>query len=445
MDLETSRQRFGELRSLLQHAPSRTIWAQCCALAEQFEPHLFEQEILPYMLGRLRHWPDALRVVPRRWLVGMIEGEPLPWMPCARYLRIEHGMPISDPVFEMLARHEGMSHITMLEVSPNQKVYLSAVRLLLQSPHLSQLRHLSLSNMQLQDKSLRHVMAQTACRCLETLDVANNLLGRDTVIYLSDYGWAQQLRALNLSSNPMGDVGVRALSRTGRWRRLDTLELSDIRMGAAGMSQLATAPILEQLHTLVLDHNAMYYDGVGALAQSDRLPALTHLSLGGVQPGLAGVRALCRSSFWSQLQVLSLRGDVGFGLGDRGVEVLASVDFDVKRLDLSQNQLRRRSIERMVGAPWFGQLGFLDVSDNRLDDASVDLLLQHTNQDILKDLRLANNPVSVSFMDRLGDRHARLRGLLHRVASGLQEHSSSEVVRRVNVFSRSDTHRSTQT
>lgn len=444
MDMKASRQYFGELRSLLQCAPSREVWARCCAIAEQFESCLFEQEVLPYILGCLRHWPDALRVVPKRWLIGMIEGEPIPWMPCARFLQIEYGMPISDPAFEMLARHEGLSYITMLEVSPNQKVYPSAVRSLLRSPYLNQLRHLSLSKMQLQDKALRHVMTQMACRRLETLDVADNLLSRDTVTYLADYGWSQQLQALNLSSNPIGDMGVRALSRTGRWRYLNTLELSDIRMGSAGMMQLATSPVLEHLHTLVLDHNAMYYDGVGALAKSGRLTALKHLSLGGVQPGLAGVRALCQSAFWPQLEVLSLRGDVGFGLGDRGAEVLAGVDFEVKHLDLSQNQLKQRAIEHMVRASWFGQLDFLDVSDNQLDDVSVEILLQHANQETLKDLLLANNPVSASLMDRLGDRYARLRGLLRRVASGLQERSSSEVVRRVNVFSNSNTRRSTQ-
>ena len=40
---------FGELRSLLQHAPNLRAWYRVCALMEQWPPDAFEQEVLPYI------------------------------------------------------------------------------------------------------------------------------------------------------------------------------------------------------------------------------------------------------------------------------------------------------------------------------------------------------------------------------------------------------------
>lgn len=60
---------FGEVRSLLHdRAPSAQAWEALCTLIDRSADDPRERELIDYAKSMLRGWPDALRMVPLRWL-----------------------------------------------------------------------------------------------------------------------------------------------------------------------------------------------------------------------------------------------------------------------------------------------------------------------------------------------------------------------------------------
>ncbi len=52
---------FGDLRSLLNAAPSKSAWDAVCAEVRRWAPDRFEDEVLPYTLRHLERWPPEVR------------------------------------------------------------------------------------------------------------------------------------------------------------------------------------------------------------------------------------------------------------------------------------------------------------------------------------------------------------------------------------------------
>ena len=70
-------QRFGELRSLLQHPPDQARWRALCALLDALErDHTAraQQEAIPHAASATRTWPVALRVAPPAWVRAAMAG-----------------------------------------------------------------------------------------------------------------------------------------------------------------------------------------------------------------------------------------------------------------------------------------------------------------------------------------------------------------------------------
>jgi hypothetical protein len=62
---------FGELRSLLQEAPSEEVWERVCEQLDLWPPEALEAVALPYVLEHVARWPATVeRLAPLRWMDG---------------------------------------------------------------------------------------------------------------------------------------------------------------------------------------------------------------------------------------------------------------------------------------------------------------------------------------------------------------------------------------
>lgn len=106
---------FGELRSLLQHAPNLRAWYRVCALMEQWPPDVFEQEVLPYIQTYIARppWSAQPRLAPTRWVLDVIDGHPMPYLLMASDIMIRRH-EITSSHLETLGRCAHLSHIEQL-------------------------------------------------------------------------------------------------------------------------------------------------------------------------------------------------------------------------------------------------------------------------------------------------------------------------------------------
>ena len=106
---------FGELRSLLQHAPNLRAWYRVCALMEQWPPDAFEQEVLPYIQTYIARppWSSQPRLAPTRWVLDVIDGHPMPYLLMASDIMIRRHELTSSHI-EILGRCAHLLHIEQL-------------------------------------------------------------------------------------------------------------------------------------------------------------------------------------------------------------------------------------------------------------------------------------------------------------------------------------------
>lgn len=172
----TSRgQRFGELRSLLQQAPSEASWARLCEhlMRWTFDAH-FEAETLPYLTEALESWPQDLKVAPGGWvrpLLGTIKKE-APLLSLVTSLDLTTGVQLHPRALARLFHAQELAHITTLDLSYND-LGPAGARLLAASPHIHNLRTLLLIQTNLQDEGAIALAQCERLQNLVTLDLSD--------------------------------------------------------------------------------------------------------------------------------------------------------------------------------------------------------------------------------------------------------------------------------
>jgi uncharacterized protein (TIGR02996 family) len=173
------------------------------------------------------------------------------------------------------------------QVSGNSRLGLPGLRALANSPHLTGLIRLDVSNNNLSDAALRAL-----------LDGPN----------------ARRLSRLDLHTNRLGDAGTAVLVESLVFTKMAELDrkidLRRVEMGPAGARALAASQALRAVEELNLDGNHLGDAGLAALAASDNLPRLRALSLRENRIGDDGARALARSRLMATLRDLDLTGNI---------------------------------------------------------------------------------------------------------------------------------------
>jgi uncharacterized protein (TIGR02996 family) len=218
------------------------------------------------------------------------------------------------------------------------------------APWLTSLRHLRLFNVSLEAVGAQALAASRGLSNLESLDL----------------GWG------SYTLNRVGPEGAAALAGSaslgGSLRRL-VLDHNDI--GDAGLATLSRSRSLARLELLSVKANGIGADGLRALAAGEGLPSLTRLELSFNEAISAeGVAALAASPRFARLETLWLRRCPHIGAeGARGIAESPRAS-SLRDLNLLSCKIGRGGARAIAESPYLSGLRTLEVSYNRLDDAS---------------------------------------------------------------------------
>lgn len=110
---------FGDIRSLLQEPPSAQGWDKLCALFERAPESVAREQLLPYVRAHLeRHWPHELRSWNKSWTRRLIRGNTILVAGLASECDLRNRQ-LDKQSMELLARHDYIYGLRSLNLSEN--------------------------------------------------------------------------------------------------------------------------------------------------------------------------------------------------------------------------------------------------------------------------------------------------------------------------------------
>lgn len=442
MRQDTDNAHFGELRSLLQRAPSEGVWSRLCRVIEAWGRAEFEARALPYVRDHLKRWPDHLRRAPQRWADDLLrgQGDVWPWsitrtlelrsVPLDELVELEDQPAEGDRALELLLQTEALYSVTHLMLTDLGITDEGCARLL-EYPGISRLRSLRLQGNHLgaegvsriaRTKALSELVAldlranhwggyeeaiaqlahSRALRGLESLDIECDLTPQDLEALLTTSNFPE-LRHLGLEgcfhqvaieADEFSELHAGMLNRAITLPRLTSMSLANNMLTDVEVEEIIASPWVERLTELDLAWNDLEDHGVGALTQCDALADLTSLSLRGCPVGEQGAQELARAVFEEirTLDVSSTRGVVSMN----GREVTSSL--------LSQDAPRRYWLDALTDpAVRLRRLREINLSDLNLmlDASDIARMESVTHLTSLETLQLANAGLTEEGVDAL--------------------------------------------
>nr|CAG4714906.1 unnamed protein product [Naegleria fowleri] len=241
-----------------------------------------------------------------------------------------------------------------------------------------------LRQLSLEFTSLRKSDVQILCRCeslkyLISLNVDMNHFESEGVTFISECENMKNLTRLNVYFNGVNSEGVKALTKSPFMAHLTELNLGDNdHLGSESIECLVQSPFLKELKILDLSENMIGTAGVKALttmtttihSSSDSLfimgclNQLTHLNLSFDELCSEDVSLLANCEHLRNLRKLLLRGN---SILSEGVKYLSESSCKLRCLEL------------------------LDLSENLLDEESVDYFANSENFQYLTELYVTND------------------------------------------------------
>jgi uncharacterized protein (TIGR02996 family) len=177
---------------------------------------------------------------------------------------------------------------------------------LLTSPHLAQLRRLSLVAMSLQPTHWTDLAQNPAVQQLRALDLSYNLAPVDALAAIAQSPYLRQLTSVQLNGiGPLRADGATVLAEA-HWRTtVTTLELRWNEMGTAAVRALCTRG-WPQLHTWSLDGTRVGNVASWCISEFGKLPKLHTIRLRASDLDDDGVDTLLRSPYLGQWRELGL-------------------------------------------------------------------------------------------------------------------------------------------
>jgi len=256
----------------------------------------------------------------------------------------------STSTFAELFKYSGLSGLQSLNIAEGWCVKPSILAMTT-SPHLSNLRHLSLTY----GERVSEFFAELA-------------------------NWPQfgLLKSLDLRCCDLREQGTQALASIGVRTTLEHLHLGSNEMGDDGLKALTTSPLLKNLRSLVLagdemgSTNSINDDGIIAFSKSPYIETLQTLDLSGNRIGDLGARALA-GVFFPNLETLNVGSNY---IGDDGAQaIINSSNFPkLTNLDLSHNSLFDETAEALIRSTLLTRLQTLNLIGNRLTEAGISAL-----------------------------------------------------------------------
>lgn len=367
---------FGELRSLLQRAPSASVWqALCDRLSHEWSGAPWREMAEPYTMNLLQRWPIALRVLPRLWAERLLADQPLPWLACARHLNLFElrGVTLELDQVERLLHAQAWDRLgcgSILHIGYPARALLG---LLEAATYLDGVRELELAHNRLEATDCERLLRSYHLGQLQLLDMAYNMLGAPGAAVIARSPYLQQLEALYVRGNHLLVEGARALA-DAEFEALRLLGLGGNHIQVQGLEAILARPWAAELETLYVWDNGLGDAGVGLLAERlDERAALTHLFLGANEVGDEGLQTLSAAPWLGSLRALGLSENP---LGRRGLEALfAQEHLELEELELRHIESHAGLIALLLGWPGLSTVRSLGLSIAGLDaDELADLL-----------------------------------------------------------------------
>lgn len=322
---------FGELRSLLQQAPSEAVWEALCALLESVTPSpRFEEVERPYLESHLRSWPDALRVAPAGWVTPIFMDAPSPLLQWARVVDLRAHYLYGEPIWQ-LAHHADMRGVTALWLADNNLGDQEA-RTLAQASSLRALRHLSLDSNDLFEEGARALASHGALASLESLSAGDTHIGSQGFLHLTCSPLLPSLQALDLHFAAITHEPFIAALRRCWLPTLTHLDLSNNPLRVEALLSLLSCAGLPRLRSIGWSRNTLTDEGAVALASQATLGGIVRLALAADLLTDRGAIALLRSPHLASLRALDLSQNM---LTDDVLLALPRIQAPLEALDLS--------------------------------------------------------------------------------------------------------------
>jgi hypothetical protein len=298
--------RFGTLRALLQQAPSEAVWGELCEELALWGEEERDAVALPYVLGHLDKWPDA---VERR-----ANSSQAVWRQ-----RLANSLDLYDAesVRAVVERGDG-ARLVALHLTQTHDALCA---------ELERFARLERVKVELFDgrevEALMEARWPTSLRALELAlyDEAPDVWGRRIAAAIAQNETLAGLAVLRLGGAVVGDAGAQALAASSHLRALRELDLSDCKIGPSGARALAASSILDGVTRLNLDSNGPGM-GLAALIGSPHTRALRSLNIKGAALSAPCARALAALAWPPELEELEL--NLG-GMSERAQAALAGV------------------------------------------------------------------------------------------------------------------------
>ena len=298
---------FGEVRSLLQQAPTAQNWEALCQHVSDWGEPGFAESALPYILSHLERWPDHLRRAPLRWAEGLARGAALEFAPMVRVLDAR-ALNLKNEDMWTLARAPIMKHVTGLNLAHNPIGWRGLSHLFdTPEPVAPQLRALDVGASAVGGEGVRLLASSQALRGLKSLALTQLSLSPASLAALSQSEVLGELKALHLGGNDFGERHLEAVSRGELIAGLETLALDRNPLGARGGLWMLRHMGLAHLKALGLRGCELPGGLIGALGRPGTLDEVHTLCLSGNQ-GLSALADLARARGLRHLRALEVEG-----------------------------------------------------------------------------------------------------------------------------------------
>lgn len=438
---------FGEIRSLAHGTPSAASFRAICARLDALSPAR-RGEVIDYLDGALRGWPDIVRWTPDPWTEALGHGEApaglrltrgaslsrwrlaqaqqLATIPAIRaWERLVISDPVEEGVPEALADAEALARVHALTcLNPRRRVDLrrmmraaswrldtlllwrtvtigDALADALRTPALATLRELHLSACPWAggvDALIDH-----APQTLSTLSLHEMGLRERELARLGDAALAEQITALSCGQLTGEPQPMWSALLGGRWVALERLKIEHLALDVA--SALREAPWRHTLQELELNVSALgaqLPELMRALSTHESLRAL-HLSRAG-HDGAALVaedHSVLRRLDRLHVSEMSWDDDALRALAERLSARCHTLRL--QRCGLTDAQLHTLL---SAGRPWRA-LHTLELDHNRITEASVHALLDAQVAPALRHVQLDHNPFDAQVLARVHQRLAQ--------------------------------------
>jgi uncharacterized protein (TIGR02996 family) len=345
--------------------------------------------------GILAKWPGASRLLQLRLREAGCSTELLtsPHLSGLVELDVSKNYLDADDVLA-LAGSCAATDLRRLRLPSCSRDVPAAIAALANSPRLSRLRLLDLSNNHLDTEAIRALAEATGLENLVDLDVSSNEDFRDAeALALIRSPRLPRLRRLHLEHTSIGTATVAALCESDRFLRCGVLSLWDCSVTDESLAVLAASPPSSCLLELLAGYSPCGDVTAKALAGSPHLRNLRKLNLSGCRLGPEGAEALTAPDVLPNLLELRLSGNA---LGDRGVFALARWahqrgDTELLLWDVG---LTAAGLADLAESGCLAGVTKLELSDNILGDEGAAVLARCADLRTLRQLWLSNAGVT---------------------------------------------------